>query len=104
MVRILPYVADLRSSLAPLRGMVPDVLLFSLPDALWVYSATASMILAWRRSSAFGARCWQRVPLVLAVGAELGQWLRLVPGTFDIRDVVLIAAASTLASILLENV
>lgn len=66
------------------RGLlVPDVILFSLPNALWLYAFVYLIRRLW--PSGLGA-LWVVAPVLLGVGAELGQLVGVVPGTFDILD------------------
>jgi hypothetical protein len=78
-----------RGALAPMTAGLPEVVVWSLPFALWVF---ASMRLLR------GTR-WVGVPLAAAVAAELGQLLGLVPGVFDPIDLLAIVGAGALASI-----
>jgi hypothetical protein len=78
----------LRANLAGVRHFLPDFVLYSLPDALWVYSFTYLMELVWfRHSRSFGQTFWILLPVSLAVGAEVGQLIKVVPGTFDLMDI-----------------
>lgn len=61
---------------------LPSWILFSLPDALWMYAFTAAIILLWERK----ITGYVLVPLILGLGSEVGQYLKFVPGTFDIVD------------------
>lgn len=66
------------------RGVEPpDVVLFSLPNALWLYAFVYIVRNLW--PSGLGA-LWVVVPVLLGVGAELGQLVGWVPGTFDVLD------------------
>jgi len=88
-----------RALLAPWRTHLPQFLLFSLPDAFWVYAFTSAIRLIWagqRRS--INTIFWVAVPSALALGSEMGQFLRIVPGTFDWSDVVAYSLAGLLAS------
>jgi hypothetical protein len=78
----------LRANLAGIRNFLPDFVLYSLPDALWVYSFTFLMESVWfRHSRSFGRTFWVFLPVSLAVGAEAGQLFKVVPGTFDLTDI-----------------
>lgn len=72
----------------------PDWLLYSLPDGIWVYAATAWLAIIWRRSPCWP---WLSVPVVLAVGTEAGQAIGLVPGTHQHLDVVFYVGGFLLA-------
>jgi hypothetical protein len=77
----------LRAALAPLRGMVPTSILGVLPDVAWA-AALAWVLTRLRSSSAFLV-----AGFVLCAGWEIGQGLRIVPGTFDVADLVASIAA-----------
>lgn len=64
---------------------LPDAFLYSLPDGLWVYAVTNSMLLIWGgRPPAY----WLFAGLSLAVGGEVGQALSFVPGTYEHLDII----------------
>jgi hypothetical protein len=87
-VGLFAVVVKWRLLAAPLRHFVPTSVLYSLPDALWVYSFTALMCLLWGRERNSAARIiWLSLPTILAVGAEFGQFPKWIPGTFDPVDV-----------------
>lgn len=77
-------------------------LFYSLPDAMWVYSLTAYMVLIWRGKLTRGGFVWISIGPLLALGAELGQALGLVGGTYDIADVVLCLIGTILPLLLLS--
>ncbi|MEM9195572.1 MAG: hypothetical protein AAGF12_40775 [Myxococcota bacterium] len=88
-------VGAIRSWLRPLADL-PEWICFSLPDALWVYAFVWSMA-----KFAFAARGLERtlllsVPVAMGVGAEFGQAIGVVPGTFDIVDLALCGLATAL--------
>jgi len=86
----------LRQLVLPVKPHLPEWLLFSFPDAAWVYSMTAVYVLIWRPAKSAGGLFWVSLGCLLGAGAELGQLVSLVPGTFDLTDLCLIAAAAPL--------
>lgn len=91
-------VAAWRHTLAPLQGSIPRWVLFSLPDALWVYALTACMTMVWmRRQTEWAARLWIASGAFLGCSAEIVQWSGAIPGTYDSVDLLLSAAAALLA-------
>ena len=82
-----------RRSLSVTTHALPDWVRFSLPDALWVYALTFTVIALQRRSSPLVRAAYLMVPLVLGPGAELAQAVGLVPGTFDPTDLWLSSGA-----------
>lgn len=92
----------LRAYFAGVKHLIPGPILYSLPDGLWVYSFTALMGYIWYQKPQRYARLfWTLLPGSMAVGAEIGQGLRLVPGTFDWADMssYLVAWALATASV-----
>jgi hypothetical protein len=77
----------------PLADRLPEWLLFSAPDGLWVYGLTACLALVWRGEPGRARWAWLCVGLALGAGGELGQWMGLVPGVFDPADLLLCVAA-----------
>jgi hypothetical protein len=95
-------VNGLRHWSEPLANTIPTLILNSLPDAMWVYSFTSCLCLVWgNKNRGIIKSFWITLPCALAVVAEFGQFLRLVPGTFDLNDLIayvisgLVAYAST---------
>lgn len=66
------------ANLAPLRNQVPD--------GLWVYAGTTLMINVWSAKST-GVQLWIFCPLMFGLAGELGQYVNVVPGTFDLLDI-----------------
>ncbi len=96
-------VQAIRAVAAPWKGIIPDWVLFSLPDALWSYAFTCGLCFVWAKK-----RCWQRsfwifVPLVLSIGIECLQVAGFLNGTFDWIDLCLSSAACILALILFSS-
>jgi hypothetical protein len=94
-------VEHLRSFAAPAAGYVPGWVLFSSPDALWVYALTAFTASLWLGVEHHGPRlAWLSAGLIFGAGGELGQLFGLVPGTFDTIDfaLCLLAFAGALAA------
>lgn len=61
---------------------LPRTVLYSFPDACWVFAGTCWMLLIWRR-----IHPWVFVFAVLGIGGEVGQGIGLVPGTFEWNDI-----------------
>jgi hypothetical protein len=96
--RVYGYVLSIRHAFLPARPFIPAWFLYSLPDGCWVYSFTAFMVRVWanedrRAWSVF----WLLTPVSLAVGAELGQGIHIIPGTFDVVDLFVYVVAGALA-------
>ncbi|MGZ8848512.1 MAG: hypothetical protein ACXW3C_18790 [Pyrinomonadaceae bacterium] len=96
-------VEGIRAVTLPYAGQLPRWLLYSLPDALWVYAAIMLMDCIWREriTSRVNRRLWLWSGPLLAIVIELGQLTGLVRGSFDPYDLVLSAAASFVAALVI---
>jgi hypothetical protein len=66
----------------------PEWLVSTWPDALWTFAMTAAVLLVWRDGAVRGRVAWALLALIVALAHEGAQLFRLVPGTFDARDVL----------------
>lgn len=64
-------------------------MIFSLPDGLWTYSFTSSMILVWRNNDKY-SKIFICSPLVISILFEFLQYFEIINGTFDWNDVYII--------------
>tara|TARA_B100002051_G_C16742557_1_gene645244 strand:- start:5050 stop:5469 length:420 start_codon:yes stop_codon:yes gene_type:complete len=97
-------VSDLVSKLrnfSLFNSQIPLWIKYSLPDGLWVYSLTSLMIIIWQDVKSKSKYYWIASSIIIAIVIELGQYLRLIPGTYDILDIILCLIAFTLAFLIL---
>ena len=77
-----------RAAAAPLLPHVPEFVLFCVPDGVWVFSATAFFARLWHDGPLWMRAVWIGITPAMAIGGELGQIVGLVPGTFDVLDMI----------------
>lgn len=77
--------------------LLPSWFLYSLPDALWLFSGFFIFDAIWGQKNAFNKILWLSILWFVAIGIEVGQAFRLVPGTFDFYDVAFMLIASLFA-------
>ena len=82
-------------------AQIPLWIKYSLPDGLWVYSLTSLMIIIWRDVKSKSKYYWIASSIIIAIVIELGQYLRLIPGTYDILDIILCLIAFSLSFLIL---
>jgi len=70
--------------------------LFALPDGLWLFSYLSLMLYIWKNKIDGSNLGWLCAVPVLAIASEFGQFTGVVPGTFDVADVLMYLAASVL--------
>lgn len=78
---------------------LPEWILFSLPDGLWVFSYVCSMLAIWQNSVSSKNAFWILIIPILAIGSEIGQLFGLVVGTFDFADLLFYIFGMTLSFI-----
>lgn len=86
------------------KQSIPDWTIYSLPDALWTYSLTTTMIFNWNRTFNRSSAFWILMGLTFATLLETAQYFGLLQGTFDIIDLTLCFIASILALTHINNI
>jgi len=83
----------------PHRPGIPEWILFSVPDGVWVFACTAFFARLWHDGHWAYRAFWIGLGPVLAIGGELGQlsFIGLVPGTFDMADMVFYTVSTAAA-------
>jgi hypothetical protein len=79
--------------------VLPEWLLYSLPDGLWVYAITSWVIMIWNRDPPLA---WLVIGAALGIGGELGQVIGIVPGTYQHLDMVFLTCGFLIACLQLE--
>lgn len=90
---LLPFIDFLRFYSQGLRPIIPAWFVYSLPFALWTVSYMLFVQAIWFGHKSISRVIWFWVVPVISLAAELGQYPRLVPGTFDILDLLTIIFA-----------
>lgn len=70
--------------------------IFNLPDGLWFYALLSSLIIIWGGNSSRQLVAWIVFAISISFILELCQGFNLIPGTFDVKDLI----ANCIASIL----
>ena len=86
-------VSSLRTRAGALSICLPNWILFSLPNALWLFSGLLVLDSIWGNKSSASKLVWFSAFWFIALGAEVGQALRIIPGTFDWQDIAIITLA-----------
>lgn len=70
------------------RARIPSWVRFDLPDGLWTYSLTYSLLLIWKRSKMLSSILISGLSLAASFAYEGLQLLKILPGTFSIYDIL----------------
>jgi len=80
----------LRRNFNSLKISIPEVVIFSLPNGLWVYSYTAFMGFLWLDVIPCKLKwLWIFAAIILSIITEIAQLFNYLQGTFDIFDFIL---------------
>lgn len=91
-----------RNYTLPYRENLPSWIYFSLPDGLWVYSFTSAMVIIWRTDYS-NLKYWILLPFMGGIIAEILQHFKIIPGTFDILDLMFSIIAMLISILLITN-
>jgi len=89
-------VHSIRIYAEPYAAVLPRWVIFSLPQALWLFSGVLLLSSIWGNDTHNGMQLWLVILLTMAFGIECLQYLHWVPGTFDEVDVGLLIAGCAL--------
>jgi len=92
----------LRETFTPAKSYLPKFVLYSLPDAAWVYALTFFMIWLWKGEAKIKLIFWGSIGAILGIGGEFGQMFGYVHGTFDFMDLLLCSIAVVSAVTIIE--
>ena len=87
---------------ANVHFLPPAILLYNMPDALWMYSFTSLMIILWDNKLSSISAFWILLVPFAGILTEAGQFFNIIPGTFDILDLLFLIIASVLPFILIK--
>ncbi len=76
------------------NNQIPDWLIYSLPNGIWIYSLTSLMLVIWFQNLNKLQYLWLSTGPILGISAEFGQLIDIIPGTFDNTDLVFCLFAS----------
>lgn len=65
---------------------IPEWILYSLPDGLWIFSYICLMLFIWNTKITYKNIVWLLIIPLLAILSEIGQLFSLINGTFDFVD------------------
>jgi len=95
-IGIYKEVHELRS-LQILQNLdIPSWVKFSLPDALWLLSFNYILLVMWEFKVNSNSVVWILIAPAVGLFSEIGQFLNVVPGIFDIIDLVFLILATVL--------
>lgn len=87
-LKLSNWIKYLRETTIPYKSRLPDWLLYSLPDGLWVFSYVSLLLYFWKGEIKSQNFIWFFFIPIFAVLSEFMQLLDVVSGTFDYVDLL----------------
>ena len=96
-VGLTEYIETIRTWAEGFDKYLPIWVVYSLPFALWVLSYLFFIHSIWRDSALLSRYVWFWCIPIIAITAELAQIIHIIPGVFDISDLLILFFATLLA-------
>jgi hypothetical protein len=100
-IGILDFIDYLRQLFSNLI-ISPNWIKFNLPDGIWTYSLTSLMLIIWYKETEKNLFLYLFIP-ILCFMFELGQLIKMIPGTYDHTDLAFIIIATILPHIFINK-
>lgn len=88
-VKLDKPISNIRSFMLPLTKFIPDWIIYSLPDGLWLLSFSLIISEIWNKKDNLHFWFWILLFPFTAIIWELGQAFHVFSGTFDWIDVII---------------
>jgi hypothetical protein len=87
--QVIHWINIIRSSSLSLSKVLPEWIVYSLPNGLWAFGYSLLITGIWRGSKSLLRYFWFASIPLLVLGFEFLQFARLIPGTFCSQDIAL---------------
>ncbi|MCG2611803.1 hypothetical protein LZZ90_09835 [Flavobacterium sp. SM15] len=88
-INCLEIIKSTRDRTLKITNVMPNWMLYALPDGLWLSSYVCLMLMIWKNIINKENAVWIFSMPIMAVLSEVGQFFKIFPGTFDWMDVVM---------------
>jgi len=95
-------VHNIRLYAKPYANILPQWVIFSLPQALWLLSGILLLKSIWGNDKHKGMKLWLIILLTMAFGIEYVQYLHWIPGTFDELDIGLLIGGCIISFVFIK--
>ena len=100
---LLEVLTEIRFFTLPLSEHLPHWLLYSLPDGLWLFSYISVLLVIWGNTISKQNIYWLLLVPVIAIFSEIGQFFKVISGTFDIIDLIFYIVGAVLPIFIFAN-
>ena len=102
-INLSTAISELRLFTIPLSDHLPNWFLYSLPDGLWLFSYLSVLLVVWDNAISKHNIYWLLLVPIVAIFSEIGQLVEIVPGTFDIFDLIFYLWGTVLPILIFTN-
>ena len=102
-INLSTAISELRLFTVPFSGHFPNWFLYSLPDGLWLFSYLSVLLAVWDNVISKHNIHWLLLVPMVAIFSEIGQLFEIVPGTFDIFDLIFYLLGTVLPVLIFTN-
>ncbi|UQB67586.1 hypothetical protein [Epilithonimonas zeae] len=95
--------SNIRKSALEVSKNIPDWVLLSLPDGLWLFSYVCLMLYIWKNSITIQNLFWISIIPAIAIASEVAQCFGILQGTFDPMDLMLYILGGVLPLLIFKN-
>lgn len=81
----------------------PQFIIYNVPDALWFYALLSSVIFIWEYKASKNFIGWFVFVVLLCLLSEIFQLMKLIPGTFDYKDLIVYIITGLLSLLQLKK-
>lgn len=102
-IGIMNLINQIRKNTTLYGNKLPDIFLYSLPDGFWIFSYISLILYLWKNELKTENLLWIFMIPLIAILSEIGQLMHIVPGTFDILDLLMYLLGTTLPFIIYKK-
>ena len=102
-INLSAVISELRLLTLPLSDHLPNWFLYSLPDGLWICSYLSVLLVVWDNVISKHNIHWLLLVPMIAIFSEIGQLFKIVPGTFDILDLLFYLGGTVVPILIFTN-
>lgn len=102
-IGIMNLINQIRKNTILYGNKLPDILLYSLPDGFWIFSYISLILYLWKNELKTENLLWIFMIPLIAILSEIGQLMHIVPGTFDILDLLMYLLGTALPFIIYKK-
>ncbi len=95
--------SKIRKTALSISEHIPDWVLLSLPDGLWLFSYVCLMLYIWKNTINVQNLFWISIIPAIAIASEIAQCFGILQGTFDLMDLLMYIFGGALPLLIFKN-